>query len=217
MQLARVAKYHEKDFSDEEVSKINEVLDFQNIINGYNPKISDDVKNTYKPTATKKELFDLFKIWFKYLKKYPFVYIESFFNSTYGYFYPRFIEDDPKILFSQFLAYERNYHLGPVSIFNVPRAIINYVLCYFYTSPFFVWFSNVALIDWLLIFSFIYIFVMKKYKYLIPLFPLISILLVCLASPVNGCARYILPIIFSVPIVLAIDYIVYCESMEKQN
>ena len=212
MQLARVAKYHEEDFSNEEINKINEVLDFRNIINGYNPKISDDVKDSYKKTATKQEILDVFGIWFKYLKKYPDVYIESFLNSTYGYFYPPFIEDEPKILFTNFLAYERNYELGPISRFNVARAVIYYVLCYIYYSPFFVYFNNVALIDWLLVLSFLYIFRKKKYKYLIPLFPLLSVLLVCLASPVNGCARYVLSIVFSVPIVLAIDYIVYVES-----
>jgi len=218
MQVARVAKYHGEEFSQEEKDKINKVLDFDNIVNGYNPRIADDVKNNYKMTATRQDLLVFFAVWFKYLKKYPIVYIDSFLNSTYGYFYPAFVEDDPKILFTNFLAYEDEFELGPVPIFNVPRAIVNYLLSCACSSPFFIWFNNVGISNLILIFSFIYIFKNKKYKYLIPLCPLISVLLVCLFSPVNGCVRYVLPIFVSIPIILSIDYLVYHECcMEKEK
>ena len=57
--------------------------------------------------------------------------------------------------------------------------------------------------------SVIYIIYKKKYKYIVPLTPFFAILLSCIFSPVNGSFRYILPIIFSVPIILSIDYLVY--------
>ena len=66
--------------------------------------------------------------------------------------------------------------------------------------------NQVAYYDWLLIFSCFYIIKKKKYKYLIPLTPLLATLLSCLASPVNGSFRYIMPIIFSVPIIISKIY-----------
>lgn len=137
------------------------------------------------------------------------IYIESFVNSTYSYFFPEKNRDILEL---------KRYSLWDDTFFNITsneehddeRKVVNYMYDFYYKMPFFM--NNVAYYDWVLIISFIYIIKKKKYKYLITLSPLVAVLLSCLASPVNGCMRYILPIVFSLPIIISVDYIVWKED-----
>ena len=203
MQLARTAKYHKEEFTKEEINNIDKVLDFENMINNYTPDISDGVKNLYKKSSTKQANSNLIKIWYKYLKKHPLIYIESFLNSTYKYFYPTFFSEDLNI--SKHYNLESEYS-EPI-YFCQEKDSLNSVLILKYKSIFTIYFTIVALIDWYLILVVIKTIKNKAYKYIIPLLPSLSILLVCLASPVNGCPRYILPIFFSLPIIIVINYL----------
>ena len=204
MQLARTAKYHKKAFTKEEIKDINKVLDFDIIINNYNPDISDGVKNTYNKNSTLKENITLFKIWYKYFKKYPTTYIESILNSTYKYYYPVFVAEDLDVSKHYKLSQEypeKNY-------FSNEKDNLNTILFFKHRSIFTIYFNIVALINWYLIFVIIKIIKNKQYKYIVPLSPLLSILLVSLASPLNGSPRYILPIYFSLPIIISINYLI---------
>ncbi len=210
MQIARVARYHMEGFSEEDRGKINRVLDFEFIINNYYPDLADNVKNTYQKGATDKDLMQFFQVWFCYLKKYPLEYVDSFLNSTYGYFYVRLfsIEDSAKYLFNGHFIYNEEENSGYISDYDDKGKILNSFMCIYYTSPLMVWFYNVGIVDWILILSFVMVIKRRCYRYLIPMLPLLSTLLVCLASPVNGSMRYVLPILFSMPIILAFDYYV---------
>lgn len=97
-----------------------------------------------------------------------------------------------------------------IDTFDKERTIYNKLISIYSKMPLAL--NKVAYFDWILILSCIYIIKNKKYKYLIPLTPLLAVLLTCLASPVNGSFRYILPIMFSLPIILSIDYLVYKEK-----
>ena len=105
------------------------------------------------------------------------------------------------------------YDINCLEVFSTLRGVINKLLRIYYDLPFFM--NKVAYFDWVLIISCFYIIKKKKYKYLIPLSALVAVLLSCLASPLNGSYRYILPIIFSLPVILLIDYIVYRECKES--
>ena len=203
MQIARTAKYHEKDFSKEEIKKINNVLDFNDIIMNYSPNISDGVKNTYKKNSTKEDNIELFKIWFKYLKKHPLTYIDSFISSSYGYIYPIFNAED--------LDVSKHYLIRDTfptkEIFVNEKEELNAILLLKYKSLFSIYFNIVGIINWILLFTVLRIIKNKKYKYLIPLSPLLITILVCMASPLNGCPRYILTVFFSIPIILSINFI----------
>ena len=200
-QLARTAKYRKEDFTKDEINKINKVLDFEDISNMYNPNLSDDVKNTYKYTATNKDLYNLYKIWLKYFKKYSNIYIDSFFNSTYLYFYPE-NTSEPKIIFANYLSNQEDIPFKPYKKFKNQRNTANYILTLICNNPLTIYFNIVGIIDELLIISVICMIKNRKYKNIIPLLPLLSVLLVCLVSPVNGCDRYILPLFFSLPIII---------------
>ena len=77
---------------------------------------------------------------------------------------------------------------------------------------------KVSFYDWVLLFSCMYIIYKKKYRYLIVLAPLLGVLAVCLLSPLNGSIRYILPIVFGLPMCLVFDYMAFKEcSLENKK
>lgn len=208
MQVARVVRDKEEAFSDEDIEIINKVFDFETMKREYDPNISDGIKEKYNKNATDEDLKLFFGLWFKYLKKYPLIYVESFVNSTYGYFFPRQNKDE-MFMFDYFFPKNNYFDIESLCDFGTVRKPVNTLLEIYYRLPFFM--NKVAYYDWVLIFSCFYIINKKKYRYLIPLSPLLSVLLVCLASPLNSSLRYILPIVFSFPIILVIDYLVYKE------
>ena len=209
MQVARTVKYHRNDFTDDDIKTIDKVLDYEALVRYYVPNISDDIKNTYKKDSTRYDNYMFFKLWFKYFKKYPLLYFDSFLNSSYGYYYPVCVDYEPMILFVGSLNMQTDIKFDYVQSFNSYKILLNYWLCYIFKNPFFVFFYNVGILDLFLLFSMLYIIKKKEYKYVIPLMPLFSVFLVCLASPINGFSRYILPICFSVPIIFYVDYLVY--------
>jgi hypothetical protein len=212
MQVARVVKYNSSKISESDKEIINKVLSYDAMTDSYNPDLADSVKDTYNKYTTKEELKDFFKLWFKYLKKYPLVYIESLFNSTYGYFFPEVGEDYATLAVDARVGKDTYINIKSVDKYKDYRNVSYKINKIASSLPFFCFFNHVAFYDWFLIFTSLYIIKKKNYKYLIPLFPLISVLLVCLASPINGSFRYILPIVFSIPILLTIIYFTYKED-----
>lgn len=209
MQLARLIKYNSDTFDDKDKEIINKVFNFKYMGESYDPYISDPVKNLYNKDASKAELMDFLGVWFKYLKKHPRVYVESFFNSTYGYFFPG-VSDDQLHLYGYNCSDHTFLDIKAPGVFVNVRRTITVLIKIFYKLPFFI--NQVAYYDWLLVLSCVYIMLKKKWKYIIPLTPLLATLLTCLASPVNGSFRYILPIVFSVPIIISIICMVYNEN-----
>lgn len=209
MQIARVSKYKPDVFSDRDKEIIDKVFDFELIDNMYDPDISDNVKNLYNKDASSNDLKNFLGVWFKYLRKEPIIYIESFINSTYGYFCPE-KNRDMYYLYDFKFRKDNFFDVGAFEVFDDGRDVFNQIIDIYYKLPFFM--NKVAYYDWLLIFSCCYVIKKKKYKYLVPLSALLAILLSCLASPLNGSFRYIMPIMFSVPIILSIDYLVYYDG-----
>lgn len=214
MQLARVINHKPDVFSDKDIEIIDKIFDFDTMNVVYDPNCSDDVKNLYNKDATFEDIKDFFGVWFKYLKKYPLIYVDSIFNSTYGYFFPEMSQDE--LYLYNYKFFDTSYFdIESLSAFKHVRDLLNKLISIYYRLPFFI--NKVAYYDWFLIFSFGYIVSKKKYKYLIPMMPLCAVLLMCLASPLNGSFRYILPIVFSAPIIASIDYLVYKECRENNK
>ena len=102
----------------------------------YDPDISDYVKNLYNKDASKEDLNGFFCVWFKYLKKYPFMYVESVINSTYGYFYPG-KSTNQLYLYGYNCSSHKFLDIYPLSIFLNTRQIVTNIIIIFYNIPFF--------------------------------------------------------------------------------
>ena len=87
-QTARSLKYLSDKATDKERKAISAVLDYDRLIELYNPERADNVKDTYNENATKEELIIYFEVWLEMLKKHPSHYIHVTMNNCYYYFYP---------------------------------------------------------------------------------------------------------------------------------
>ena len=209
MQIARLANKKGVDtFSKKDQDIINKVLPLKVIAKKYYPDLSDPVKDKYKNSTTKGDLLNFFKVWFKYLCKYPSVYIESFVASTYQYLYPYETYENLMLGSDSRVSDEFSVSDPNARFLNI-KTNLGYIIKILFKLPVLSLFGKVAFFDWFLILSSAWVIYKKNYKYLIPLMALIAVLLVCLASPINGSMRYILPILFSLPAMITIDYLVY--------
>ena len=212
MQIARLANRNESAISNKDKKIIDKVLDYDAIVRDYSPNLSDSVKNTYRKNVSDKELKEFWKVYFKYFKKYPKLYIASFINSSYAYFFPEVGETSGIKYIDYRIGNNTQFNLVHLEKFSDARYVYELILEIIIELPFFGIFNRVAFYDWFLIFSAIYIISKKKYEYLVPLISLFAILSSCLISPVNGSFRYILSIVFSTPLILGMDYLVFKDT-----
>ncbi len=87
---ARYINYHYDELTDREIEAISAVLgdDMANIADRYNPYLSDPVKALYKKSAGTKELVNYLGVWTTMFFKHPGVYVDAFFEHTYGWYSP---------------------------------------------------------------------------------------------------------------------------------
>jgi hypothetical protein len=86
-QMARVASYHRDDLADDLYDEITLYM-LPNDIKGYNPYLSDAVKNSANESLLRSNMVNFFKLWAKVGLRFPGEYIESFCTNTMGYWYP---------------------------------------------------------------------------------------------------------------------------------
>lgn len=80
-QLARVGSIYRDDITEEEIKEIRYYVSPQK----YNQYLSDPIKNSTDISKIRKDYKAFFSTWFKYLQKFPTVYIESFLYNTKGF------------------------------------------------------------------------------------------------------------------------------------
>ncbi len=195
-QTARYLKYHGKEVTQEEQQVINNVLDYRNIAKNYNPNLSDPVKDTYKKKD--KYLSDYFKVWWKQLKKHPGTYIQATLNGTYGYYSYKEEVKNPYGYYKQpvcFIPYQKKYSIRFNDSFRKQRVIFEKVLHKTFNIKILRILLQPAFYNWIYI-VLLGFFVQSRRmrKYWIVFIPFIVSFLLCIASPVNGDTRYMLPL-----------------------
>lgn len=87
MQLARVYKYENEEISQEDKEIIESYITRENL-ELYTPRVSDLVKVNFNNALYEENSGDFWKVWKKYLLKYPMVYVNAWALTSYGYVYP---------------------------------------------------------------------------------------------------------------------------------
>lgn len=207
-QTARFVKYDYKLLTNDEIDKIDKVLGIEDLANRYKPNISDPVKNGFNKDTTREELNDYFKVWLNGLLKDPVLYVDATINNTYGYFYPF---TDNWYIYHRYndTIVEDGFNYQYIDNFSQERKKlkkygINYPKILFIGKI-----SNIGFNVWLLFLLLGYLVYKNKSKGIIILSASLSLLLVCVASPVNTYFRYAMPYIFGMPITICmvLDYI----------
>ena len=219
-QTARYVKEHGEEVTEEEKQIIDKILDYDTLAERYDPLLSDPVKRDYNKNATTEDLINYFKVWFAQFLKHPTTYIQATMNNVYGYFYPETnlrqynyymvnsIEDINEI---------ENFDYGYIDELQGERHFIKGIASIITKFPGISWTMNIAFNVWLIMIIFVYLIYSKKNRYIIYLLPFISIILVCILSPVNAAYRYSISFIFGMPLTVAIFIDILKQKQEDKN
>ena len=199
-QTARLVKYNESIIEESDKEIIDKVLVYETLGDRYDPNLSDPVKNKFNPNATKEDLFNYLKVWFKYLFKDPLCYINATLDNTFGFIYPNvhrwylyydYWDDlvDPNIV---------DYHFND-STWWLRVPLTNYGETFPFI-PLVGLLSNIGASCWMVIILNVYLVNKKTKKYILVLIPLYLSILICIAGPANAYFRYVMPYMFALPV-----------------
>ena len=184
----------------------------------YDPDISDPVKFKFKKDASTDDVIDYFGIWREGLVKHPAAYLKTYANGYYGYFYPARIGSE-KYFYNW--AVTDNYKTGfNLSYGDYRRPIeekVVKIIDNIQHLPVFMIFVCPGFFTWVLLFCYMVLFAKKKRRALFCLVPLLGVLIVACISPVNCRIRYILSLVFALPLMIAFAAEQAGESVIKDN
>ena len=203
-QSARYVKEYSYDLDVDEISTIDNVLKIHTLAERYNPILADPVKNEFNKYTTDEELSAYFKQWYKGLLKHPDSYIQATINNIYGYFDPNTSNWYVYYRYDRRLSQEGDTFNYSFNKLRGPRNILSSYALSFPYLPILGMIVNIGFNVWIYMYMFMVLIKDKKYKYLIYLAPVVSLVLVCIASPANTYFRYAMPYIFAMPVMVAI-------------
>jgi len=211
-QTARYIIEHPDDITEEEMLILQEgfTVDIQEIPSLYNPILSDPVKAEFVHDPAPGYLKKYFKVWLRQFVRHPDTYIQAFLNQTYAYFYPN-AHDVKGEEFWFYIVYGNELHDGTFDIeFGMNNDALRQILMHygylFERLPVFGMSLSPGLYTYILIGGAVYLISNKKLRGLIALMPAFIVLSINLVSPVNGCIRYMLPIMAAAPLLTAWCY-----------
>lgn len=219
-QTARYVKENESNVTDEEKKAIDKLLNYETLSQRYSPTKADNVKNKFNKNYEKDDLKNYFGVWFAQFRKSPTTYMQATINNVYGYFYPGCPARSYIASFSIDYAKELkqnsiiDYHYNK---YRKLRKNINKMLKLLEETPIISLVINIGFNTWLILGMVTYLLYKKKYKYIVCFTPILSILLVCCASPVNAYFRYAMPYLFAMPLLISIFLNIFQKEVKKEK
>lgn len=205
-QTARyVSSYKVTNEEKETIEKIFH-MDLNQIKDKYEPELSDPIKFHFS-VQNKEELLEYFKIWYKQFKKQPKIYVDSFLENYYGYFYP--LKKEYKDGLAQFkIVKNKRVNTGYFNIYQLEkyssiRLKIENTINDIRNIPVIEMIFNTGFYTWLLLLFIGYSIYKGNKKNILFATPFIITLAFCFLSPVNAYVRYMNPIIYCLPIYIA--------------
>lgn len=209
-QTARYVSEHGEEVTEEEKEAINGVLPYDKLKKLYEPMLSDWVKEKFNQDASSEDMSRYFSTWWKMFLKHPDVYIESILNNTYEYWYIDKISDLEYYEFEPYLQkhdpdkqYEELYVTNNYNTGGERFAVYQLILM-LEKTPVVNIFASLGLLPWLILFMIIFNIFQKRGKYILTYLVPVIIYAICMVSPDNGNSRYIMPVIFALPYLIAL-------------
>ncbi|WP_455495443.1 DUF6020 family protein [Gemmiger sp.] len=204
-QTARYIRDYGNEVTDEERAAIEKVLDYDAITQSYMPELSDGVKQYYKNPG-KGDLARYMLVWAKMLLKHPVCYFEATHANSHGYYTItkcRAIND--YYTFNNDICMEMsemNVHYLDKS--GYLRYAFVQALSAFEKLPLVGLTTSIGFMAWLTAVLGLWL-ARCRAKPVLPVFIGLGIFwLTCIASPVNDCMRYFLPVAGCLPLVFCL-------------
>lgn len=214
-QTARYIRDYGNEVTDDERTAIEKVLDYDAIVQSYMPELSDGVKQYYKNPG-KGDLARYMLVWAKMLLKHPVCYFEATHANSHGYYTItkcRAIND--YYTFNNDICMEMsemNVHYLDKS--GYLRYAFVQALSAFEKLPLVGLTTSIGFMAWLTAVLGLWL-ARCKAKPVLPVFIGLGIFwLTCIASPVNDCMRYFLPVAGCLPLVFCLAAVFSREKSE---
>ncbi len=214
-QTARYIRDYGNEVTDDERTAIEKVLDYDAIAQSYMPELSDGVKQYYKNPG-KGDLARYMLVWAKMLLKHPVCYFEATHANSHGYYTItkcRAIND--YYTFNNDICMEMsemNVHYLDKS--GYLRYAFVQALSAFEKLPLVGLTTSIGFMAWLTAVLGLWL-ARCKAKPVLPVFIGLGIFwLTCIASPVNDCMRYFLPVAGCLPMVFCLSAVFSREKSE---
>ena len=214
-QTARYIRDYGNEVTDDERTAIEKVLDYDAIAQSYMPELSDGVKQYYKNPG-KGDLARYMLVWAKMLLKHPVCYFEATHANSHGYYTItkcRAIND--YYTFNNDICMEMsemNVHYLDKS--GYLRYAFVQALSAFEKLPLVGLTTSIGFMAWLTAVLGLWL-ARCKAKPVLPVFIGLAIFwLTCIASPVNDCMRYFLPVAGCLPLVFCLAAVFSREKSE---
>ncbi len=210
-QTARVVKLHGEEIPQEEREIIDRVLDYDSLAEGYSDWYADNVKDTYRQTATAEDRRAYWGVWWRQLCRWPVEYLDAALHMNGVLFDLR--DNEPMYIcfsdmeldtyvypwsFNDMTMYDRE---ALVPLNSAQRALTEWYMD-FDKLPLVGLFASMSF-NVLLTLALVYLAAAQGRRGILLVFlPALATLLVCLFSPVVYL-RYALPLIGAMPVELA--------------
>lgn len=207
-QITLTAVTHDSELSEETKTDINRYLPYSDIINNYNPRFADPVKELFQTEQFKKDKVHFIKLWLSLLVQYPKEYISAVMSLNLPYWYPDALSVDPYsgrkyietgITVTDVYTFERDSKLP--WLLEMYEKVADYSA--FEGKPFVANFFSIATPVWVLVFCTIIFAVQERKKMILVLLPSFFLWLTHIAGPVSNF-RYILALFVQYPLFLMI-------------
>lgn len=197
---ARYLNTYPGDATQEEMNAISRVLDLEAMPN-YDPRLSDPIKDTSNPDMNAGDLAAYFGAFVKMGLRHPGVYLDAWLNMIYGYFYP----SDSNTIFcltlnspdqgDLVLTQDKRLDDARLELHNIFYFRLRRIPgagCLFYVNT----------VSWAFLLLLTYAVLRGGLREAAPFMFFFGTLGICLLSPKSGEIRYLMPILYALPIML---------------
>lgn len=199
-QTARYLLTYPDDVTEEELRAVSAVLDVENAVPNYDPRLADAVKDTSNPDLSGK-LGPYMKAWLSMGLRHPGVYLDAWLNMIYGYFYP---SDSNTIVCLTLNSPDQ----GGVELRQNPALadarleLHNRIYFTLRQIPGVGWLFYIDSVVWVFLLLLAALILRDGLRAAVPYMFFFGTLGICLLSPKSGEIRYLMPILYILPVML---------------
>ena len=207
-QLARTYNSSPESFSEEDKEILFSYIP-EKAITAYEPRVSDYMKSFFNNEAYEADAASYWKLWLKMLKGHPVTYLNAWFLTSYGYWYPFAVFNSYKGHQLYHITYEdSSYFEYEVEPPGERIVLIKWIDSLYYkmsltpfqqVTPVVSLFFAPAFYFWMWAFILVYALRNKKVREIAPLIPVVLVWLTVLLGPVY-VVRYVIILWYIVPL-----------------
>lgn len=212
-QIARYVSECEDELTQEDKNVIDQVVVYEGLADRYDPVCADPVKDRNRSDTTDEEWTAFWGLWRDKFVSHPDIYLTAALNNAFGYVYPFY--------FYEGLSTYQLYSKEPFGSFDegviyseyvlpVQMRDVSHRLTYLWAKiPILSFVVNPGFYTWMLIVLLGAVLRKREWeKALLFIAPGLCVA-VCMVSPVNGLLRYMLPVMATMPLLVAVALLAY--------